>query len=77
MNTTVELSFIIVNWNAKDFLYKCLHSIIRETSDINAEIIVVDNDSSDGSQAEIKIAFPQVKLIESKINNGFSNLYLK
>lgn len=68
----IELSIIIVNYNVKAFLQNCLSSILRSTEKINSEIIVVDNASDDGSVELIKKNFPQVKLIESKINLGFS-----
>lgn len=68
----MELSIIIVNWNAKEYLAKCLQSIINTTRSLSYEIIVVDNHSSDGSVRLIAERFPQVKVIESSENVGFS-----
>lgn len=62
------VSVIIVNWNVKDLLEKCLKSI----DGYGYEIIVVDNASADGSAQMIRQKFPQVKLIENKENRGFS-----
>lgn len=66
-----KLSIIIVSYNVKDFLSKCISSIQKENSD--SEIIVVDNNSADGSCEMVKQNFPAVKLIENKDNEGFSS----
>jgi len=66
------VSIIIVNFNGKDFLQKCLDSIKRNTSYPNYEVIVVDNGSSDGSQAMVKRRYRWVKLIKNKENLGFA-----
>lgn len=66
-----KLSIIIVNWNVKDLLYKCLKSIFETSDDLNFEIIIVDNSSSDGSVEMIKEKFPSAILIENKKNLGF------
>jgi GT2 family glycosyltransferase len=68
----VKLSIIIVNYNVKHFIEQCLHSVYRALKDIDAEVFVVDNNSVDGSVALIKEKFPQVILIENKVNTGFS-----
>lgn len=68
----IELSIIIVNYNVKAFLQNCLLSIQKATEKIPVEIIVVDNASDDGSADLVKKNFPEVKLIESKENLGFS-----
>jgi len=75
-----DLSIIIVNTNNKKLLKECLHSIYHRPQQLNLEIIVSDNASSDGSQTLIKTEFPEVKLIENDSNLGFikaSNLGLK
>jgi O-antigen biosynthesis protein len=68
----MKLSVIIVNYNVKYFLEVCLHSVLRAVNDIAAEIIVVDNNSTDGSCEFLKEKFPSVTLIENKDNKGFS-----
>ncbi|MFN4111801.1 MAG: glycosyltransferase, partial [Ignavibacteria bacterium] len=68
----IELSIIIVNYNVKAFLQNCLLSIQKATEKIPVEIIVIDNASDDGSADLVKKNFPEVKLIESKENLGFS-----
>ena len=67
----MKLSVVILNYNVKYFIDLCLQSVLWATKDIDAEIIVVDNASVDGSVAWIKAQFPQVKLIENKKNLGF------
>ena len=54
------------------FLELCLRSVVAAISEIDAEIIVVDNNSEDGSCQMVKGLFPRVKLIENKENFGFS-----
>ena len=68
----MKLSVIIINYNVKYFLEVCLHSVKRAASEIDAEIIVVDNNSEDGSCQMVKEKFPSVVLIENKENRGFS-----
>lgn len=69
--TGKALSIIIVNWNASELLQNCLKSI-QDTVRSDHEVIVVDNNSSDGSVSMIKSAFPRVILLEEKNNLGFS-----
>ena len=67
----MDVSIIIVNYNTRDLLEECLHSIISQTRNISYEIIVSDNGSYDGSQEMIKNKFPSVILIENNTNLGF------
>jgi len=68
----MKLSIIIVNYNVKFFLEQCLISVCKAVESIENEIIVVDNNSIDGSIKIVKEKFPQVKLIENTTNLGFS-----
>ncbi|SHF90560.1 Glycosyltransferase, GT2 family [Mariniphaga anaerophila] len=68
----MELSVIIVNYNVKHFLEQCLHSVLKASINISAEIFVVDNNSVDGSTQLVRDKFPQVHLIENKKNVGFA-----
>ncbi len=65
------LSIIIPNWNGAHFLPPCLDSLARQTY-THLEIIVVDNDSQDGSQELLKTRYPLVVLIELPENRGFT-----
>lgn len=68
----MKLSVIILNYNVRYFLELCLKSVEASIKDIHAEIIVIDNKSSDDSCRMVKDLFPSVKLIENKDNSGFS-----
>ena len=69
----MNLSIIIVNWNSKDYLQKCISSILSFTSDLDFEIVVIDNASFDGVDKMIKKCYPQqVRFIQSDKNLGFA-----
>jgi GT2 family glycosyltransferase len=66
------LSILIVSWNTRDLLRKCLLSIHRFAPLHPYEVIVVDNASSDGSAEMVAKEFPQVKLVASRTNTGYA-----
>jgi len=68
----LDLSIIIVNWNAKALLRDCLRSIVATLDGLNTEIIVVDNASTDGSAETIAQEFRRARLIANDINRGFA-----
>lgn len=68
----MDLSIAIVSWNTKGLLEECLESIFNTTHDIDFEVIVVDNASSDGSIDMVHEKYPQVLLVESAENVGFA-----
>jgi len=67
----MKLSVIIVNYNVELYLQQCLLSVFQ-SKNIDFEVFVVDNDSSDNSCRMVKEKFPLVKLIENKCNVGFA-----
>lgn len=67
----MQLSVIILNYNVRYFLEQCVLSVQEAIATIDAEIIVIDNNSSDESVSMMKQKFPDVKLIENKENFGF------
>ncbi|KFF02453.1 glycosyltransferase family 2 protein [Flavobacterium reichenbachii] len=67
----MQLSVIILNYNVCEFLEQCVLSVQESLSSIDGEIIVVDNNSSDGSCLMMKKRFPEVKLIQNHENFGF------
>ncbi len=68
----MKLSIIIVNYNTKDYLRQVLQSIKQSRDNLTKEIIVVDNASTDGSQAMIRHHFNWVKLIQASQNLGYA-----
>ncbi|WP_406648185.1 glycosyltransferase family 2 protein [Aliisedimentitalea scapharcae] len=68
----MDLSIIIVNWNTKDLLRDCLCTVERGLGQLHAEVLVVDNASTDGSPRMVRTEFPWVQLIESSRNMGFA-----
>ena len=64
-----DISIIIVNFNTRDLLAACLRSIGNPP---NAEVIVVDNGSGDGSVQMVQKQFPDVIVIQNKNNLGFA-----
>lgn len=69
---SMDLSIIIINYKSADYLLACLESIYKETHKYSFEIIIVDNDSGDNSEAKVLGAFPNVKWIQSGYNAGFA-----
>ena len=67
----MQLSVIILNYNVRFFLEQCVASVQEALTNIDSEIIVVDNNSSDDSCEMIKMRFPNVKLIVNNSNLGF------
>jgi GT2 family glycosyltransferase len=67
----MQLSVIILNYNVRHFLELCVLSVQNAIENIDAEIIVIDNNSQDDSCIMMKQRFPNVKLIENKENSGF------
>jgi GT2 family glycosyltransferase len=68
----INISIIIVSWNAKKYLIDCLNSLFGSSCKYTQEIIVVDNASTDGSCEAVVSRFPQVTLIKNKENLGFA-----
>lgn len=64
-----DLSIIIITWNALGHLKKCLDSVFNTVKNIDYEIIVVDNNSSDGSTDFLR-KFPQITVIANNENKG-------
>jgi GT2 family glycosyltransferase len=68
----MNLSILIVNWNTRELLRDCLNSIYETVEGLAFDVIVVDNNSGDGSQEMVRQQFPQVQLIENAANVGFA-----
>lgn len=68
----MDLSIVIVNWNSKEYLRKCLGSIVAETHGLEYEIIVIDSASFDGCGEMLRAHFPEVRFVQSEVNLGFA-----
>ena len=68
---TPELSIIVISYNTREMTLACLQSVYDETR-TPFELIVVDNNSQDGSAEAISNAFPQATLIAETTNHGFA-----
>ena len=71
-SNTVDISVVIVGWNAQHYLDLCLESLVKAPPRRTMEVFVVDNGSTDGSVEMIETKYPWVKLIKSRENLGFS-----
>ncbi|HEX2619183.1 MAG TPA: glycosyltransferase family 2 protein, partial [Phototrophicaceae bacterium] len=71
-NAMLDLGIVIVNWNTRDLLRKCLQTVTASQGDFKFHTIVVDNASTDGSPEMVRTEFPQVDLILSSTNGGYS-----
>jgi len=68
----LDLAIVIVNYNTRELLRDCLDSIFAGHRDFAYQVCVVDNNSPDGSAALVREIFPQVHLIESRVNCGYA-----
>lgn len=67
-----QVSVIIVSYNTREMTLECLRSIVSQTHDASYEVIVVDNNLSDGSADAIRDEFPDLNLIALTQNVGFA-----
>lgn len=68
----VDLSIVIVSWNVKELLVDCLNSITQNTEGLETEVVVIDNNSSDGTVETMRTHFPDIPLIANDTNMGFA-----
>ncbi len=67
----LDLGIVIVNYNTRDLLRRCLETVYASEGDLGYQVCVVDNCSSDGSAAMVAAEFPQVRLIANDENRGY------
>ncbi|MDH7480867.1 MAG: glycosyltransferase family 2 protein [Armatimonadota bacterium] len=68
----MDLSIVIVNWNTRDYLERCLKSLYTYPPHAKFEILVVDNASTDGSAQMVREKFPTVTLLANSENVGYA-----
>jgi GT2 family glycosyltransferase len=71
----IKTSVVILSWNGEQFLRRFLPSVIANTISGEAEVVIADNGSTDGSLAYVEVAFPQVRIIKFDKNYGFTGGY--
>jgi N-acetylglucosaminyl-diphospho-decaprenol L-rhamnosyltransferase len=67
-----ELSVVVVNYNAGDYLTRCVRSVFERAGDVAVDVLVIDNASRDGSARAARAAQPRMRLIENSRNRGLS-----
>src|SRR5436309_2433225 len=68
----MKLSIVIICWNDLKVILDCLESIFAQTTNMDFEVLVSDNGSTDHSIPQIRSRFPHVKIVENGANLGFS-----
>ena len=68
----VEVAIVIVSYNTSEALQDCINTLVQHPPATSHEIIVVDNDSSDGSAPTIRSRWPHIKVVDSGNNLGFA-----
>ena len=71
----MKTAVVILNWNTRDYLRKFLPGLITSTEGLDAEVIVADNASTDGSPEMLAAEFPDVRRISLDRNYGFTGGY--
>ena len=69
---THDLSVVIVSYNTRAMTLACVGSVLQHKGALSVEVIVVDNQSSDGSADALRQAFPEITVIDAPANGGFA-----
>jgi len=72
MSSSPDVSVIVVTFNGRDHVRRCLASLQEHTRELSCEVVVVDNASSDGTPTMIEREFPQNRLVRRTENAGFA-----
>jgi N-acetylglucosaminyl-diphospho-decaprenol L-rhamnosyltransferase len=67
-----DLSVVVVNYNAGEYLARCVRSLYAGAGGIDLDVLVIDNASHDGSARAAKDAEPRIRLVENPTNRGLS-----
>jgi len=70
-----DLAVVIVDYNAGEYLRRCVASVLRSTGGAAVDVLVVDNASADGSARSVAEAHPEIRLIENQDNRGLSTAW--
>ncbi|HEX3128319.1 MAG TPA: glycosyltransferase family 2 protein, partial [Thermoanaerobaculia bacterium] len=66
-----KLAVVVVNHNTRDLLRSCLETVRAEAAEDIAEVVVVDNASTDGSPEMVRTGFPEVRVLANRHNPGY------
>lgn len=69
--TVPAVTVIVVSWNTRDLLARCLESLASTAADLDVEVAVVDNGSTDGSLDMLRSRFPRARVLANSENVGF------
>lgn len=75
MGAIIMLRIVIVSWNVKDLVTRCIESIVAMSSDVDYDIVVVDNASKDGTQQilqDVVKKYAYIQAILNPTNRGFA-----
>lgn len=67
-----DIGIVILNWNTRDLLRRCLETVYASEGGFTYQVVVVDNASTDDSPEMVRRDFPQAQLIVSETNGGYS-----
>jgi GT2 family glycosyltransferase len=68
----MKISVVIVTWNVREYLLRCLQTVLREAGGYDLDVIVIDNASNDGTVEAVGSEYPGVKTIQNRENAGFA-----
>jgi GT2 family glycosyltransferase len=68
----MDVSIIVINYNTPELTFNCIESVFKQTKDIDFEVILVDNCSTQFDCAFFQESFPALHIIESPTNSGFA-----
>jgi GT2 family glycosyltransferase len=69
----LDVTIVVVSYNTREMTLACLKSVIEQTHSVRYEIVVVDNNSTDGSADAIRSGFPGIRLLQPGQNLGFAS----
>src|SRR5438105_734188 len=72
VENSADVSVVIVSWNTRALLKKCLKSLFDTSRELRLQVIVVDNASTDGSTAMVEQEFQKVRVLQNSANVGFA-----
>lgn len=67
----LDIAIIIVNWNTRELLRRCLETVYASRGDVTFRVVIVDNGSKDGSAEMVAAEFPQADLLSGHGNVGY------